>query len=365
MEKQSFIPKMTSASIFYALASLSLVIIGLIYFSSLITPFVIAVLISFIINELTVKLGKIRIKGKKLPSYLRSILAFILIFAVIYGVVELLIMNIEGIVASMPEYVANLHDSYAKATSFLSNPKYTEYIQKWLHGIDLAGMATSTVNSLSGILANSAVVLVYVIFLLMGTTSAKMKLDKLFPVKGTQYKKFTNNMHFIGGSVRYYISSMTMISLVTGIVSYVILLIIGVEYAFLWAFLIFILNFIPYIGPLISSLLPAIFAVITTGHLIQFVIVFAAMEGVQIIIGNFIQPMVMGKGTNLSAVVVIVSLAFWGMIWGITGMILAVPIMAVVVIICSQVEGAEWVAILLSEKGDIETIEEDKEETNK
>ena len=82
------------------------------------------------------------------------------------------------------------------------------------------------------------------------------------------------------------------------------------------------------------------------------------MEGVQIIIGNFIQPMVMGKGTNLSAVVVIISLAFWGMIWGITGMILAVPIMAVIVIICSQIPSAQWIAILLSEKGDITENEE-------
>jgi AI-2 transport protein TqsA len=359
MENQSLIPKMTTASIFYALASLTLVVLGLIYFSGLITPFVIAVLITFIINELTRKLGKIKINGKKFPAFFRSILAFVIIIGVIYAIVELLIMNVEGIVAAMPDYVANLHKSYDKADSFLSNPKYTEYIHKWLRSINLSGMAASALNSLSAIIANSAVVLVYVIFLLMGTAADKMKLDKLFPVKDTQYKRFTKNLNSIGGSVRYYISSMTVISLITGIVSYLILLLLGVEYAFLWSFLIFILNFIPYIGPLISSLLPGIFAVITTGHLMQFVYVFAAMEGVQIIIGNFIQPMVMGKGTNLSAVVVIISLAFWGMLWGITGMILAVPIMAVIVIICSQIPGAQWIAIMLSEKGDISVEEEE------
>lgn len=359
MDNQSLIPKMTSASIFYALASLSLVILGLMYFSSLITPFVIAVLISFIINELTLRLGRIKIYGKKFPKLIRSILAFIIIFGTMYAIVELLISNIEGIVASMPEYIANLHDSYDKATSLVKDPKYTEYLHKWIRSLDLASMAASALNSLSGMLANSAVVLVYVIFLLMGSAADKMKLDKLFPVKASQYKKFMNNLDNISGSVRYYISSMTVISLVTGGVSYIILLILGVEYAFLWAFLIFVLNFIPYIGPLISSLLPGIFAVITTGHLIQFVYVFAAMEGIQIIIGNFIQPMVMSKGTNLSAVVVIVSLAFWGMLWGITGMILAVPIMAVIVIICSQIPGAQWIAIMLSEKGDISVEEEE------
>ena len=131
----------------------------------------------------------------------------------------------------------------------------------------------------------------------------------------------------------------------------------GVEYAFLWSFLVFMLNFIPYIGPLISSLFPAVFAVITTGELIQFIYVFAAMEIIQIIIGNFIQPMVMGRGTNLSPISVIVALAFWGMLWGIVGMILAVPIMAVIVIICSQVPNARYLAILFSEKGAIPDIE--------
>jgi len=353
MERESLLPKTSSASIFYALASLTLVIIGLMYFSSLLTPFVIAILITFIINELKRKIGSIRIKGKKLPGFIRSILAFILIIGVMYAIVELLIINIEGIVASMPEYIANLHDSYSKATSFISDPKYTEYIQKWLRGLDLAAMATSTVNSLSGILANSAVVLVYVVFLIMSSKADQIKLDKLFPKKKIEYTKFIKNLHNIGDSIRYYISSMVMISLVTGAVSYVILLIMGVEYAFLWSFLVFILNFIPYIGPLVSSLLPAVFAVIISGHLMQFIYVFAAMEGVQIIIGNFIQPMIMGKGTNLSAVVVIISLAFWGMIWGITGMILAVPIMAVIVIICTQIPSAQWIAILLSEKGNI------------
>jgi predicted PurR-regulated permease PerM len=141
-------------------------------------------------------------------------------------------------------------------------------------------------------------------------------------------------------------------------VSYIVLLIMGVEYAFLWAFLVFILNFIPYIGPLISSFLPAVFAVITSGELLQFVYVFVALEIIQIIIGNFVQPMVMGKGTNLSPITVIVALALWGMLWGIVGMILAVPIMAVIVIICSQIPSARYIAILLSDKGDIPDIEE-------
>ncbi len=358
MDNESLIPKMSSSSIFYSLASLSLVIIILVYFGGILRPIVIAFLIWFIINQLRLSLGKIKIRGKAMPSWIRSILAFVIIFLVLYLIAELLIKNIEGIVASTPEYIANLNNTFTKVSAIINNPNYAVYLQKWVNNLDLAGMATSAVSSLSGIVANSAVVLVYIIFFLMEDASHKVKLDKLFPKKGHQYVKFIHNLRGISDSISYYISSMTGISLATGAVSYVILLIMGVEYAFLWSFLIFILNFIPYIGPLTSSALPAIFAVITTGSLMQFVYVFAALEGVQIIIGSFIQPMIQGKGTNLAPVTIIVALAFWGMLWGIVGMILAVPIMAVIVIVCSQIPSTRYLAIILSAKGDIPDIED-------
>lgn len=358
MENESLIPKMSSSSIFYSLSSLTLVVIALIYFGSIFKPIVIAFLIWFIINQLRLSLGKIKIRGKALPSVIRSILAFAIIFLVLYLVVELLIINIEGIVASMPEYLSNFDKSYDEVTTLINNPNYTEYLQKWLSKLDLGKMATSVVSSLSGIVASSAVVLVYVIFFLMEDASHKIKMGKLFPKKGHQYIKFMHNLRSISDSISYYISSMAGISLATGAVSYVILLILGVEFAFLWSFLIFILNFIPYIGPLISSIIPAVFAVITTGSLMQFIYVFAALEGVQIIIGNFIQPMIQGKGTNLAPVTIIVALAFWGMLWGIVGMILAVPIMAVIVIVCSQIPSTRYLAIILSAKGDIPDIED-------
>ncbi|NQT77962.1 MAG: AI-2E family transporter [Bacteroidetes bacterium] len=358
MENESLIPKINASSTFYVLASLALSVIILIYFDSIFKPLVIAFLIWFIINQLKLSLGKIKIRGKTLPSLIRSILAFAIITLVLYLVAELLIKNIEGIVQTMPEHINDLNKSFNKVSAIIHNPNYAIYLQKWMNNLNLSGMATSIVSSLSSVVANSAVVLVYVIFFLMEESAQMIKLDKLFPVKKKQYKKFIKNLQSIGDSIRYYIWSMTAISLTTGAISYAILLVMGVEYAFLWSFLIFILNFIPYIGPLISSILPAIFAVVTTGDLIQFVYVFAALEGVQIIIGNFIQPMVMGKGTNLGPVTVIISLAFWGMLWGVVGMILAVPIMAVIVIICSQIPSTRYLAIFLSEKGDIPDLEE-------
>jgi predicted PurR-regulated permease PerM len=356
MDNNSLIPKLSAPGIFYALASITLVIIGLLYFDSILKPFLVAFLIWFVINQIKLSLGKIKIKGKSLPSFIRSTLAFVSIFFILYLIVELLIINIQGIAASMPEYLKNFDRSFTEIESLINNPNFTDQIQEYITQLNLSGMATSLVGSLSGFAATSAVVLVYVIFFLMEDASYRIKFEKLFPHKGDQYVKYMQNIRGISESIRYYISSMSMISLATGAISYLILLLMGVEYAFLWSFLIFVLNFIPYIGPLISSLFPAIFAVIISGDLWQFVYVFAAMEGVQIIIGNFIQPMIMGKGSNLSPITVIVALAFWGMLWGIVGMILAVPVTSVMVIIFSQIPSTRWLAVMLSEKGNLSEL---------
>lgn len=285
-------------------------------------------------------------------------MAFLIILMLSYLVGELLISNLESIAASMPAYLANLNKYIDEASALLNDPKYADYLQKWIDGLDFAGMAGLMVDSFSGTLANIAIVLVYVIFFLMEDTARKLKLESLFPEKGKNYNKFMNNLNDISHAISAYIWQKTIISLITGLISFVILLIMGVEYAFLWSFLIFIFNFIPYVGPLISSLFPAIFAVLTSSELVQFIYVFTAMEGVQIVLGNFVEPKMMGKGTNIGPVIVIVALAFWGMIWGMVGMILAVPVTAVLVIILSQIPSTRYMAILLSEKGEITNMEE-------
>lgn len=357
MNKESLLPQGKASSVFYSLGSVALVILGLITFQSILKPIVIAALIWFIIYQLKNAIARIRIKGRSLSPLLSNILAFIIIFGISYLVIELLIVNVEGIVATMPEHVQQLNEIYSNATALVNNPKYAEQLQKWVNEVNIAGLATSFLNSLTGMAANFAIVLVYVVFFLMEESERRLKIESLFPDKGKAYKRFMANLDNVSRSIRSYIWSKTMISLITGGVSYVVLLLLKVEYAFLWSFLVFVLNYIPYIGPLISSLLPAIFAVVITGDLWQLLYVFGAMEVIQIFLGNFIEPAIMGKGTNLSPVTVLVSLALWSMIWGIVGMILAVPITSVLVIICSQIPTTRYLAIMLSEKGDIPDLE--------
>ncbi len=162
----------------------------------------------------------------------------------------------------------------------------------------------------------------------------------------------------MAASVHGYLSIKSLISLLIGTLSYVVLLLFKVDFPEMWAFLIFLLNFIPYIGSLIATLLPAIFAMFQFNSYIYFVWVFLGIEAMQIFVANYVEPKVMGRRLNLSPLVVILSLSFWGMTWGVLGMFLAVPITSIILIILSQFPSTHNVALLFSEKGDIGRPEE-------
>ena len=150
-----------------------------------------------------------------------------------------------------------------------------------------------------------------------------------------------------------YLGIKTIISLLTGFLSYLVLISVEINFAIFWAFLIFLLNFIPTIGSLLGTIFPALFCLLQFGDFSIALTVFLIVGVIQVFIGNFLEPKWLGNSMNISPLVSILSLVFWGLIWGTTGMVISVPITVVIIIILSQFESTKNVAILLSEKGGI------------
>ncbi|NOX86326.1 MAG: AI-2E family transporter [Chlorobi bacterium] len=340
-------------TVFYSFSIIALSILLLIYFENILKPFVFALMIWYIIKELKRVMGKIKIKGKSIPKWLTGLLSFFVIVLVLFGIFQMISVNIEQFNDVAPQYREKTEGMVSQMSDFFKNPKIMDYVQQSVAKINIAAIATNIVNSLSNFFTVFMVILIYVIFMLLEEAAAFIKIDRLFPEKNTKYKRFVDLIDKVDKSVRAYMFSMIFISFLTAVVSYIALLIMGIDFPVLWAFLIFILNFIPYIGPFISSLLPALLAVFQFGNLINFVYVFVVLEIIQIILGNFVQPKMMGKSLNISPLTVLVSLAFWSSIWGIVGMILAIPITSIFIIILAQFPGSKTVAILLSENGEV------------
>ncbi len=355
-DQKSLLPKASRASTFYVLGSIALVTTGLIYFDNIFKPFILALLLWFIIYQIKLTTDRIKIRGRSIPSIASGILAFLLIFIVIFIIVEVVIINVEDILVQMPQYIANFNQSYDGVESVVNNPQILEYVQSKANNLDMTAQLQHLANSFADGITRLGIVIVFVFFLLLERATYSDKLKLFFPEKNTEYHRFYNTINRIGRSVRSYVWAKTVISFLTGAVSWAVLVIMGVDHAFLWSVLIFLLNFVPYIGPLISSLLPALYAGLVMGDLMKIVYVFVAMEAVQFVLATFIEPRVLGKGANLSPVVVFLALMFWSTIWGAYGMILAVPVTSLIVIVCSQLPSTRFVAVLMSEKGEIPNI---------
>ena len=228
-----------------------------------------------------------------------------------------------------------------------------KFLLENLSNVDIQSYIGTVVNSLSSIVGNFALIVIYVIFLLIEESYIPDKIEKIFKNadrKGTMQ----DILRHIGQSINSYFTVKTSMSLLTGFMSYIILVLFDLDFAILWAFLIFLFNYIPYIGSLVATLLPAFFALFQFASFWPFLWILLAVESVQILVGNYIEPKVMGKTLNLSPLIVIIALSFWGAIWGIVGMILSVPIVSVLVIVMAHFPATRNIAIFFSEQGNIE-----------
>jgi AI-2 transport protein TqsA len=205
-------------------------------------------------------------------------------------------------------------------------------------------------GSLSSILSNAFMIILYVIFILLEESSVKQRLKNMYSDK----KQLDSALDLIGDinkSISSYISLKTLVSILTATLSYVGLRLLHVDFPVLWAIVIFVLNYIPTIGSLVATLFPALLAWLQFNDPYQALYVLIAIGAIQIVVGNFLEPKIMGNSLNISPLVVILSLSVFGSLWGITGMILCVPFTVILIIIFSHFDSTRGIAVLLSDTG--------------
>lgn len=340
-------------------AYLIIILIGTIaifaYTEEYIIPFILALIVWFIIHELRENLQMVPYIRKNWPLWLQSMIGFIIINAVILVIVELFLISMSNLVSSAEIYEANM-DAILIQINEMAGMDITSEIYESLEKIDLTSIASVLVNYASSLIGDAFLILIYVLFLLIEESVFLDKLKVLYPSEAKQQKviKFTQKMDH---NISRYLTLKTLVSLLTGALSYVALLIFGVDAPIFWALLIFVLNYIPTIGSLIATLFPAVFAIVQFGELMPFVYVLLSVGLIQVVVGNIIEPKIMGNSLNISSLVVIIALTVWGAIWGIMGMILSVPITVMMIIVCEEIPSLRFIAVALSERGQIQPLE--------
>ena len=148
-----------------------------------------------------------------------------------------------------------------------------------------------------------------------------------------------------------YLALKTFLSILLGLTSWIVMAFMGLEFAAFWAVLIALLNYVPYIGSFLGVLFPVTMAIVQFANPNDVLAVFLPLTALQFLIGNFLDPYVMGNSLNLSPFAILVSLAAWSALWGIPGAFLAVPITAIMAIVFSEFAGTRPIAVLLSRDG--------------
>jgi predicted PurR-regulated permease PerM len=333
------------------IAVMAILVIG----KGILIPFVFALIFWFLTREIRKTIYRIPFAKRFIPRWLSNILVFTFIILSFSAISEIITNSIGNLTSSYQTYEKNVDQIIQKVDSYF-HMDLVNSVKALVGKFDYGSVLGDIANGISSLLGDTFMIVIYALFIFLEESSFKKKIGKLFGNDKTHPGSVQNMLGKIEASISNYLRLKTYVSLLTGVLSYIVLLIAGVDSAPFWAFLIFLLNYIPTIGSLIATVFPAVFSLLQFGEVTPFLIVLIAVGCIQVIVGNIIEPKLFGKSLNLSPLVTILSLAVWGKIWGITGMVLSVPITVIMIIIFSQFEKTKSVAILLSENGDIEEI---------
>jgi len=318
----------------------------------LLIPIAVAIMIWYLLNALVRGFHALPLGTRHLPNWVSLVLAIVTVLVGLSLVAKLVGDNIAQVSAAAPGYQANIEALIAKGYS-LAGFEQPPDIAGVFEQIDLRTLATRFASAAASFAGNFGIVLIYVLFLLFEQKGFDKKLRALFPdtVRRDEVRNLLQRMQ---KQIQTYVAIKTLTSVLTGAISYAVLKIVGVDFAEFWGFIIFLLNYIPTVGSLLGIIFPALLALIQFSTPVPFFIVLGGIGTVQFLIGNILEPRLTGSSLNISPLVVILSLALWGSIWGIVGMFLCVPLTVIAMIVFSYFERTRPIAILLSGDGRIE-----------
>jgi predicted PurR-regulated permease PerM len=333
---------------FFLIAFISCIVAGAVLklTAAVILPFTIALLLAMVMYPMVLGLEKIRI-----PRFFSIFLALVIIVAGLYLFGMVVFTSGRTILSLYPKYESRLTEIYvwmARFFEFSYNQDLTFLENLWAQ-LGIRTMIRSIAFSFSDIflqfLKNALLVVLFVGFFLAEASHFKKKLELAFEHRAEQFKRMSSDI--IRQVIRY-LTAKFLISLITGLVVYFGLRLVGLEFAIVWGLIQFILNFIPSLGSIVAGVVTSLFALIQFWpNLGPVILVITVMVAANMIIGNVLDPKIIGDNVGVSPLVVLASLTLWGWLWGFAGMILAVPMMVIIKIVCENFSFLEPISILL------------------
>jgi predicted PurR-regulated permease PerM len=320
-----------------------------------IIPIVFGVLVFYVIVGLTRLMSRIPLLGPRLPSLVRHSLSIVVIGIALTVIAYLAIASKNNVVALAPQYQNSLLSAIQTMAAFLhmeNEPTWATLRQDLLGQVNMQRVIGATVTSVTSVVVGLLVVVLYAALLLVEQRSFAAKIANLSsdPRRVSRIKEVTSD---INARIGAYLGMKTLLSILLGVLCWVVMVFAGLQFPLFWAVFIGLLNFVPYLGSVLGVLFPVLMAVLQFGWTGDVLAVLVPLTIVQFVIGNIVDPLVMSSSLNLSPFAILASLAVWTALWGVPGAFLAVPITAIMTIVFSEFPGTRPIAVLLSRNGQL------------
>ena len=324
---------------FIVMASIVIVLSGVKSAASIVVPFLVSLFLAIIISPAYNFFNK-----KGMPNFLSLtiVITILVIFLIFIG--KLLGGSLTEFISKLPFYEEQLRNSFDKIISIATSYNILipqKELSQIINSKQIINLVGSLVQGMGNVITNSFVILLTSVFMLLESQHFSQKIAYI-----NSDSDLSENINNILSQVKEYMVLKAIISLLTALIVWISLSIVGTDYPLLWAVIAFMLNFIPNIGSIIAAVPPVLLTLIQFGAFSSLMVATIYIV-INVVIGSIIEPKVMGKGLGLSTLVVFVSLIFWGWLLGIIGMLLSIPLTIIVKIILNANENTRWISVVL------------------
>ncbi len=328
------------------MAAFVIVVAGMKAAEAILVPFLLAAFLALICGP-----PMFWLERKGLPSWAALLIVIVVVLSIGSGLGVLVGKSLNAFTAALPSYQQRLEAQTREVLAWADSWGIAVPDEAFEGIVDpgqVMQLVGRVLSGLGGVLTNGFLIALTVLFILLEASSFPAKLRAAFGDSNQAFARFDQ----IATNVNRYLAIKTAVSLTTGVTVTAWVAIIGLDFPLLWGLLAFLLNYVPNIGSIIAAVPAVLLAVIQLGFG-SAGLVAAGYAGLNILMGNVVEPRFMGRGLGLSTLVVFLSLVFWGWVFGPVGMLLSVPLTMTVKIALESSEETRWIAILLGSEGGV------------
>ncbi|MEM1429300.1 MAG: AI-2E family transporter [Pseudomonadota bacterium] len=322
---------------------------------SVILPIVTAIILVYLLGMAVTQLRRLPL-FRALPSVVLNILALVVFGAVVYALSVVISSTVRDMIDRAPGYQDNINTMLAQVEGMLGLPANSildEIVAATAGVLDVREFLLAILGGATSIGASAFMVVLYTAFLFAEKGKFTSKIFAAFP-DSDQARLVEATVADINRRIGEYLGIKTLVNIILATACWAVMVVLGTDFALFWAIAIGLANYIPYVGSWIGVVFPVALSAAQTGSLWQTFVLAALLTTAQILVGNYLEPRMIGRQLNLSPFVVIVALAVWSSLWGIAGAVLAVPMTSMLVIILSQYPATRPFTVMIADRIDDE-----------